>query len=59
MDVSTRVEFNVQAMYGRKAEDVLAGWVRLDSFCLDRADQARVLNPAVRLMISGILLTTR
>jgi hypothetical protein len=36
-------EFNVQAMYGRKAEDVLAGWVQLDSFCLDRADEARAL----------------
>ncbi len=35
--------FNVQAMYGRNAEDVLAGWVQLDSFCLDRADEARVL----------------
>lgn len=36
-------EFNVQAMYGRKAEDVLAGWVQLESFCLDRADEARAL----------------
>ena len=35
--------FNVQAMYGRRAEEVLAGWVQLDSFCLDRADEARAL----------------
>jgi hypothetical protein len=34
---------NVQAMYGHPAEDVLAGWVQLDSFCLDRADEARAL----------------
>ena len=36
-------EVNVQAMFGHKSEDVLAGWVQLDSFCLDRADQARAL----------------
>jgi hypothetical protein len=42
-------EFNVEAMYGRKAEDVLAGWVRLHSFCLDRADQARVLIQQIDL----------
>lgn len=36
-------EFNVQAMYGRRAEEVLEGWVRLDEFCLDRADEARML----------------
>ena len=35
--------FNVQAMYGRQAEEVLDGWVRLDKFCLDRADEARNL----------------
>lgn len=35
--------FNIQAMYGREAEEVLEGWVRLDEFCLDRADEARVL----------------
>lgn len=35
--------FNVQAMYGRQAEEVLDGWVRLDTFCLDRADEARNL----------------
>jgi len=34
---------NVQAMYGRSSEDVLAGWVQLDAFCLDRADEARTL----------------
>jgi len=36
-------EFNVQAMYGRQVEEVLAGWVRLDEFCLDRAEEARAL----------------
>jgi hypothetical protein len=36
-------EFNVQAMYGRDSEEVLKGWVRLDEFCLDRADEARML----------------
>jgi phosphotransferase family enzyme len=35
--------FNVQAMYGRQAEEILEGWVRLDEFCLDRADEARSL----------------
>ena len=40
---------NVQAMYGRQAEDVLAGWVQLDSFCLDRADEARVLIQQIDL----------
>lgn len=35
--------FNLQAMYGREAEAVLEGWVRLDEFCLDRADEARTL----------------
>jgi hypothetical protein len=34
---------NVQAMFGHSAEDILAGWVQLDSFCLDRADEARAL----------------
>jgi hypothetical protein len=42
-------EFNVQAMYGRRAEDVLAGWVQLDSFCLDRADEARALIQQIDL----------
>lgn len=41
--LSPNSEFDVQAMYGRQAEDVLTGWVQLDSFCLDRADEARVL----------------
>jgi hypothetical protein len=36
-------EFNVQAMYGHNAEDVLEGWVQLDEFCLDRAEEARSL----------------
>ena len=36
-------EFNVQAMYGRDAEEVLKGWVQLDEFCLERADEARSL----------------
>jgi len=34
---------NVQAMYGHAAEEVLAGWVQLHEFCLDRADEARSL----------------
>jgi len=34
---------NVQAMYGHPAEEVLAGWVQLHAFCLDRADEARTL----------------
>ena len=34
---------NVLAMYGRPAEEVLDGWVELDAFCLDRADEARIL----------------
>jgi hypothetical protein len=35
--------FNAQAMYGRQAEEILEGWVQLDKFCLDRADEARAL----------------
>jgi hypothetical protein len=34
---------NVQAMFGHTAEEVLAGWVTLQEFCLDRADEARAL----------------
>jgi hypothetical protein len=34
---------NVAAMYGRPAEEVLAGWVTLTEFLLDRADEARQL----------------
>lgn len=34
---------NVTAMYGRPAEEVLAGWVMLTEFLLDRADEARQL----------------
>jgi len=34
---------NVQAMYGRSAEEALTGWVELDAFCLDRTDEARTL----------------
>jgi hypothetical protein len=34
---------NVAAMYGRSAEEVLAGWVTLAEFSLDRADEARQL----------------
>jgi hypothetical protein len=41
--------FNVQAMYGRQAEEVLEGWVQLDEFCLDRADEARTLINQIRL----------
>jgi len=32
---------NVAAMYGRSAGEVLAGWVTLAEFSLDRADEAR------------------
>jgi len=35
--------FNVQAMYGHTAEDVLAAWVQLHEFCIDGADEARTL----------------
>lgn len=34
---------NVMAIYGRPAEEVLAGWVTLTEFLLDRADEARQL----------------
>ena len=34
---------NVQAMYGHSAKEVLSGWVHLNAFCLDRADEARSL----------------
>jgi hypothetical protein len=34
---------NVQAMYAHSAKDVLASWVHLNAFCLDRADEARSL----------------
>jgi hypothetical protein len=34
---------NVPAMYGHSVEEVLAGWMRLEAFCLDRADEARHL----------------
>jgi phage shock protein PspC (stress-responsive transcriptional regulator) len=34
---------NVQAMYGHSAKEVLASWVHLNAFCLDRADEARSL----------------
>jgi hypothetical protein len=34
---------NSIAMYGRSAEEVLAGWVALTEFLLDRADEARQL----------------
>lgn len=37
------------AMYGRPAEEVLAGWVTLTEFLLDRADEARVLMKQMRL----------
>ena len=40
---------NVQAMYGHSVEEVLAGWVQLDAFCLDRADEARALIRLVGL----------
>lgn len=34
---------NVPAMYGHSVEEVLAGWVQLDAFCLDRVDEMRSL----------------
>ena len=34
---------NVQSMYGHSAQKVLASWVYLNAFCLDRADEARSL----------------
>jgi hypothetical protein len=34
---------DVQAINGHSAEEVLAGWVHLNAFCLDRADEARRL----------------
>jgi len=40
---------NVQAMFGHTAEEVLAGWVQLNSFCLDRADEARSLIQQIDL----------
>ncbi len=40
---------NVTAMYGRPAEEVLAGWVTLTEFLLDRADEARRLMPQLHL----------
>ena len=36
-------KFNVQVMFGYDAETVLEGWVRINEFCLSRADEARVL----------------
>ena len=33
----------VQGMHGRSAKEVLASWVHLAEFCLDRADEARSL----------------
>jgi hypothetical protein len=35
--------FNIAAMYGRPATEVLAGWVALDEMLLARADEARSL----------------
>lgn len=40
-------DVNAAAMYGRPAEDVLAGWVSLTEFLLDRADEARRLMRAI------------
>ncbi|MBI3958829.1 MAG: hypothetical protein HY328_08470 [Chloroflexi bacterium] len=41
---------NVPAMYGRPAAEVLAGWVMLCEFCLDRADEARRLMQRLHLV---------
>jgi hypothetical protein len=35
------LKFNVEAKYGRTAQDVLEGWKSFADFALDRADQAR------------------
>ncbi len=40
---------NVTAMYGRPAEEVLAGWVTLAEFLLARADEARTLMQTLNL----------
>jgi hypothetical protein len=34
---------NVQAMFGQPRETVLAGWVSLTEFLMERADEARSL----------------
>ncbi len=34
---------NVQAMFGHSAKDLLSSWVHINTFCLDRADEARSL----------------
>jgi hypothetical protein len=36
-------------MYGRPADEVLAGWVRLDEYLLERADEARYLSRSLGL----------
>ena len=41
--MSPDAKINVQAMCGRPAADVLAGWAHLNQFGLDRADEARSL----------------
>jgi thiamine kinase-like enzyme len=41
---------NVQAMYGRAVDEVLAGWVRLNEFLLERADEARYLSRNLGLL---------
>lgn len=40
---------NVTAMYGRSADEVLAGWVTLTEFCLEQADKARGLMRQLHL----------
>ena len=34
---------HIHAMYGRSAKEVLASWIHINAFCLDRADEARSL----------------
>ncbi|HEU5098747.1 MAG TPA: phosphotransferase [Roseiflexaceae bacterium] len=41
--LSEEAGIDVQAMYGRSADGVLAGWVRLTEFLLSRADESRQL----------------
>jgi hypothetical protein len=41
----------IQPMDGHSAKEVLASWVHLNDFCLDRADQARSLMRELGLTV--------
>ena len=41
----------VQDMYGHSVQEVLASWVHLNAFCLDRADEARSLIKELGLAV--------